>query len=323
MQIDTVGGALSRSLPNQNTRATPSLLRVSIVGYQATGEPSLLRGLERLGYVTKYAPRDASILGHLVDTRFEIDALILDMRGAKAVDSDMLKELGSDARLADTPVLLLLGSQDEEQVRAALDADLLHHLRAPFQLSLLDASLRALQRRRKRKVPYDRPYEDKSVISLVETCKFRFSSPAEAKQLTPLLAAFFPDRQRAALGIAELIGNAIEHGNLEIGRALKGKLIRAGGLEQEIYTRLRKPEFADRTVEVIVTRKDEGIMLMVTDDGHGFNWIAHLDIDPAGANQDHGRGIARARHMAFDKLTYNKAGNQAIALMTATAALDW
>jgi two-component system cell cycle response regulator len=323
MQANAVDVERSRSLPSQNTKATPGLLRVSIVGYQTPGEPNLLRGLERLGYETKYLPRDANTLEQLVATRFEIDALILDMRGAKGIDRDMLQGLGPDARLADTPVLLLLGSQDDEHVRAALDADLLHHLRAPFQLSLLDTSLRALQRKRKRKAPYERPSDDKSVIPLVETCKFRLRSPAEAKQLTPLLAAFFPDRQRAALGIAELIGNAIEHGNLEIGRALKGKLMRAGGLEQEIYTRLLKPEFADRTVEVIVARKDEGILLTVTDDGQGFNWKAHLDIDPASANQDHGRGIARARHMAFDKLTYNKAGNQAVALMTATAILDW
>jgi two-component system, cell cycle response regulator len=323
MQTNSVDRARLTSLPSQNPRAESGLLRLSIVGYQTSEEPNLSRGLERLGYTTTYMPSDAHTLAHLADNRFEIDALILDMRGATSIDRDILKALGSDARMADTPVLVLLGSQDDEQARAALDADLLQHMRAPFQLSLLDSTLRALRRKRKRKLQYERPYEDKSVISLVETCKFRFRSPAEGKQLTPLLAAFFPDRQRAALGVAELIANAIEHGNLEIGRALKGKLIRSGGLDQEIYTRLLKPEYADRTVEVIVARKDEGIMLMVTDDGRGFNWKEHLDIDPASANQDHGRGIARARHMAFDKLTYNEAGNQAIALMTATSALDW
>lgn len=300
----------------------PAVGSILVVSTQVPADDNLTRSLKRAGYQVEEIPCDGDTLARIADARSKVGVVILDRRGVQGIDNTILKGLGSDPRIVDIPVLLLVGSQDDEQIRAALDADVSHHLRAPFPLSLLDASLRALCRQRERS-EHRRPSEEKPILPMVETCKFRFRSPAEAKQLTPLLAAFFPDRQRAMLGINELIGNAIEHGNLEIGRDLKTRLSKTGGLQQEIYTRLHKPEFADRFVEVVIARKEEGIMLMVNDEGRGFNWKEHLEVDPALANRDHGRGIARARHMAFDKLTYNKAGNQAVALMTGTAAIQW
>jgi hypothetical protein len=99
--------------------------------------------------------------------------------------------------------------------------------------------------------------------------------------------------------------------------------VQSGVFQQEIYSRLHNPEYEGRFVKAMVTRKEEGVMLVVNDEGNGFDWKEHLDVDPALANRDHGRGIARARHMSFDKLTYNKAGNQVVALMTGAHALEW
>jgi DNA-binding response OmpR family regulator/anti-sigma regulatory factor (Ser/Thr protein kinase) len=297
---------------------------VLLVSPTMPAEANLVRNLERLGYSVDVIASDRDTLKRIADARSQVEIVVLDKRGAKDRDKAIFAELGADPRMADVQMLVLVGSQDDDNLVAALDGGFKNHLRAPFTVSILDASLRALCREHGRISEQNyRPLEEKSLLSMVETCKFRFRSPAEAKQLTPLLAAFFPDRQRAKMGITELFNNAIEHGNLEIGRELKAKLAKAGSLQQEIYTRLNKPDYADRFVEVIITRKEEGIMLVVNDEGGGFDWKEHLDVDPALANREHGRGIARARHMAFDKLTYNKAGNQAVALMTGTSQLQW
>ena len=314
----------AKPAPGAPTPIKVSAGNVLLVSPTMPAEGNLVRNLEHLGYGVETIPSDGETLRRIADVRSQVDVVVLDKRGAKDGDKAIFADLGSDPRMLGVQVLLLVGSQDDDNLLAAVNGGILHHLRAPFSVSILEATLRALRRQRIRMSEQSyRPLEDKTVLSMVETCKFRLRTPAEAKQLAPRLAAYFPDRQRAEFGIMELLSNAIEHGNLEIGRELKAKLAKAGSLQQEIYTRLNKPDFADRSVEVIVTRKEEGVMLVVNDEGRGFDWKEHLDVDPALANREHGRGIARARHMAFDKLTYNKAGNQAVALMTGTSPLQW
>jgi CheY-like chemotaxis protein len=287
-------------------------------------DSNLVTCLDGLRYTVDAIPCNAAAIPHIIGSRAKTHVIVVDRRGAKVDSIAIIRRIASDPRIADLPLLMLVGSKDDEQAIAAFDADIVTHLRVPFSVTVLDASLRALRRQRqKRAAERLRPTMERSVLAMADTCKFRFRTPAEAKQLTPLLAAFFPDRQRAEIGIADLLSNAIEHGNLQIGGELKVKLSAEGGLKNEIYSRLNKPEYASRFVEVMVTRKDDGVMLVVNDDGAGFEWKDYLDVNPAFANRDHGRGIARARHMAFDKLTYNKAGNQVVALMTGSQSLDW
>ena len=48
-----------------------------------------------------------------------------------------------------------------------------------------------------------------------------------------------------------------------------------------------------------------------------------MTIDPARAGDNHGRGIAQANTMSFDKLKYNEKGNQAVAYMSRKGRLEW
>lgn len=307
----------------QKPAARPSRRKIAIVSRSPSRDGDLPRTLERLGYEVDVLEHEPRVVSLVADRRLVIDAVVLDRRGAKAVDAELFKRLSSDPRLDGVPVLLVVGSQDDEQIRAALDADIHHHIRAPFRSTLLEASLRALARRRSQREDRRHGIDLKSEIPMMESCKFRLRTPAEAGQILPFLTEFFPDRRRAALGIDELLRNAIEHGNLEIGGARRNGLVKSGALQQEIYSRLLKPEYRDRAVEVVVARREDGVLLTVTDQGPGFDWKEHLDIDPSLANLDSGRGIARARHLAFDSLTFNPRGNQAIALMSHARKIDW
>ena len=132
-------------------------------------------------------------------------------------------------------------------------------------------------------------------------------------RLVPVIAALFPDPQRVQLGVIELLVNAVEHGNLGIGYALKTHLMREGGWHEEIARRFGLPRQAHKYVEIVVSYHTDGVCLQVTDSGAGFHWPAFLHSEPGGSRRSHGRGIALARRFSFDHLRYNARGNQASA----------
>ena len=84
---------------------------------------------------------------------------------------------------------------------------------------------------------------------------------------------------------------------------------------EEVQRRLQLPEFKDKKVTVIFEKKENTYYLQVTDQGKGFNWKSFLEFDPSRASHNHGRGIAMANMIAFDRLVYNKQGNQVTAVM--------
>lgn len=83
------------------------------------------------------------------------------------------------------------------------------------------------------------------------------------------------------------------------------------------------PEYKDRFVEAVVTHKENGTYVVITDQGAGFNWRRYMMIEPSRAKDNHGRGIAQANAISFDKLTYNEQGNQAIGFVSKTKDIEW
>ncbi|CAN0501870.1 unnamed protein product, partial [Phaeothamnion confervicola] len=75
--------------------------------------------------------------------------------------------------------------------------------------------------------------------------------------------------------------------------------------------------------EALITKKPEGTYLVITDAGPGFDPRDYINLDPARATKRNGRGIAQARTISFDKVTYNKKGNQVMGFVSSEAELDW
>jgi anti-sigma regulatory factor (Ser/Thr protein kinase) len=139
----------------------------------------------------------------------------------------------------------------------------------------------------------------------------------EAESLSSFLANCFPDSDRALTGISELLVNGVEHGNLGISYDDKTRLMDENIWREEVERRLQLPEYADKKLTVIFEKKDDTYYLQVTDQGDGFNWKSFLEFDPSRASHNHGRGIAMANMIAFDRLVYNEKGNQVTAIMRA------
>lgn len=162
-----------------------------------------------------------------------------------------------------------------------------------------------------------------AAFRLLESGRFIFRTLADAENLALFLAHFFPDPQRALPGLGELLVNAIEHGNLGLGYEQKAALPDDGAWRAEIERRQGLPEYAGKYATAIIAHKAEGMVLVIEDQGEGFDWKRHLHINPARAGDKHGRGIARAAAISFDRLTYNPKGNRAVALVSKAQQLAW
>lgn len=140
------------------------------------------------------------------------------------------------------------------------------------------------------------------------TCRTR----DDAEQVADLLSSAMPDPPRCRLGLLELLINAIEHGNLEIGTERKGQLLRENRLETEIASRLRREPYRSRRARLTISQVDPVIEIEIRDEGPGFAWRAALAGEIATSDQPNGRGIALVRHTCFADLEYRDPGNIAI-----------
>jgi hypothetical protein len=160
-------------------------------------------------------------------------------------------------------------------------------------------------------------------LGLIHSARFRFRTLDEALGLVRFMSAWFPHPGRVAKGLEGLLCNAVEHGSLEVGFELKGELLRQGEWRAEIERRLGIEPFASRTVDAVFARRDGGSLVVITDQGPGFDWRPHLVVNPTRAGDQHGRGIALARASSFDHIAYNKKGNRVLAFVRGKPSLSW
>lgn len=118
------------------------------------------------------------------------------------------------------------------------------------------------------------------------------------------------DRDELGLALRELLLNAIEHGNLGFGYSEKSRSLEAGDWKQRVAARQRLREFADRQVEVDATWERDRVVIVIRDEGPGFDWRNLPDpTEPDNLLVAHGRGVLMAR-LSVDSLQYNDAGNE-------------
>lgn len=143
----------------------------------------------------------------------------------------------------------------------------------------------------------------------LQTATFEITTLEEAAGLAALLAGACENAAAVLLGLSELLINAIEHGNLEIGYFEKSRLLSLGAWTAEVERRLALPEFAARKVRVEVGRSGSRLEITIIDAGSGFDWSNYLELSAARSLDSHGRGIALANKLAFNTLEYRGCGN--------------
>lgn len=139
-------------------------------------------------------------------------------------------------------------------------------------------------------------------------------TPDEAHAASRRAAALCAEAFAVEQALFELLVNAIEHGNLEIGAQRKVELRESGQWEVEVVRRLGDPVYAGRAVSLrLVAEEADRGRFEIADQGCGFDPAPWLQLDPARADALSGRGIALARMLAFADLAFIDGGRCAIA----------
>jgi DNA-binding response OmpR family regulator len=297
-----------------------------LISPDGTARGKLEEQLRRLGFTVTLLQQAPETLALVQTAAHACDAIVLDWRSGCDKDRSFAEALAKTAANAQIPVLTLAADCRADDVRLAAEAGLPQHLSMPCQLSKLKAVLMTMLARPHAAAGHaSAPINLEDAVSLLEHCKFRFRTPEDVEKLVPLLARLFPHPDRTATGIAELMLNAIEHGNLEIGHERKADWVAQGIYQGELAKRLATPPFSERWAEVIITKRDDGVMIVILDQGCGFCWQNFVANEPAPTGaiaEPNGHGIAMAKDVSFDQLRFNHQGNQVTAFVS-NESLAW
>lgn len=244
------------------------------------------------------------------------DAVLLDRMMPKMDGMAVLARMKAEPALRPIPVIMQTAAAGSAQMREGLNAGAYYYLAKPYEKDTLRAIVRAALRDYAQHCALRA--EAKAVscaVRLLEAGRFRFRTPEEANSLATLVAGMFPDPEKVAVGICELLLNAVEHGNLSLTYQDKSRLLAADRWEEEVARRLAMPPYAVRYATVELDREPGEIRLVVKDQGDGFDWRPYLEFSSDRAFDAHGRGIAIARGECFHRLEYRGNGNEVAAIV--------
>lgn len=303
---------------------TGETIRVLAVEDDDLSMKFLSRQIAELGLEIFKASNGQQALEILEAKRDKIDVVLMDREMPVMDGLSAVRLMKDNPALRNIPVIMVTGADSRDEMREGLDAGVFYYLTKPVEEDVLRSVLSAAVREAQQaKTLAEELGKHKTSFDLIETAKFRFRTLAEAESLAAFIANCFPDPERVLPGLGELLINAIEHGNLGIGYERKTQLVDAGTWRAEVERLQQLPQYENRYATATIAHKDDGTYVVIEDAGEGFSWKKYMKIDPARAGDNHGRGIAQANTMSFDKLVYNPQGNMAIAFVGHDQKLEW
>lgn len=295
-------------------------LMTDTLDYRATvlavdDNPTTLRLIEAVltkgNYQVITAQSGQDAMNILAGGADRIDVIILDRMMPGMDGIEFCQSLKEDDRNRLIPVIMQTGAGKSQEIREGIEAGVFYYLVKPVAaetlLSIVDSAKDKVNRYRQRRREF---LQRRICMSLIDSLTCSLRTIEEAENMAAFLALFFPKSDLVLVGISELLINGIEHGNLEISYEMKSELVDKNFWQEEVNRRLALPPYQDRQVTVRFARKENHLWLQITDEGKGFAWQNYLEVDLDRVTHNHGRGIAMARIMSFDELSYNEKGNQ-------------
>ena len=173
----------------------------------------------------------------------DIAAIVLDKTMRNLGGMAFLQKIKADARFADMPVVMLTGAATVEDAVEGIAAGVRYYLTKPYSGAMLIEIVNlALQEVRNIKGLKEEICDFSLGLGLMRQARFHFRTLEEATNLAYKIATSFPEPQKVAFGLNELMRNAVEHGNLGIGYDEKANLLRSGIWQEEVERRLKSPE---------------------------------------------------------------------------------
>jgi DNA-binding response OmpR family regulator len=261
----------------------------------------------------------AEALEYLESEPLAFDTVVTDRIMPRVDGMELLHTIKARREMTLLPVIILTVAAEPHQMVEGIDAGAYAYLPKPVDAEILISMIRsAAADWRHVQELNNHIRSDADTLTLTRQARFEYCSPDQAMGLGALLAKTCPDPDRVVMGLSELLVNAIEHGNLEIGYDEKSRLLVEQNWQDEIERRLALPDYIGRQAVVEVERRADGLVFTIRDQGSGFDPEKYLEIDPKRVFDAHGRGIAMARLLSFDDLRYEEGGRCAIATVKHT-----
>ena len=239
------------------------------------------------------------------------DVVLLDRMMPRMSGMEVLAKMNEHPELKYIPVILQTAKVSKEDILEGLKAGAYYYLTKPFTSDILLSVVKtAVKDRGFNKALLASLKVTQSSVKLLKDASFQFRDFNDVAAVSSLIACTCDEPEKIAMGLSELMMNAIEHGNLQIGYKEKSNLRKQGLWESEIAHRLEMPEFKEKFASVDVVNEPEKVTFTITDQGNGFEWDSFLDFDTARVMDNHGRGIAMANKLYFSKLKYEGNGNK-------------
>lgn len=244
----------------------------------------------------------------------DFSLVILDRMMPGLDGMEFLRRMKAESRFASVPVIMQTAASSPDQVRQGLEAGAYYYLTKPYEPEALISIVRAaLNDRRGRLQLLDRAVVLEEAQKLIRFVEYSFVTLDDVSRLVPALAALCPNPDSVAPGLADLMVNAVEHGNLGITYREKTQLKLEGDWHGEITKRLSTAPYAGRFATVRAERQAGAVVFTIIDQGAGFDWQKYVGFDPERAFDPNGRGIAMARLISFGSLEYQGNGNTVVA----------
>ncbi|TGN20637.1 PAS domain S-box protein [Leptospira idonii] len=112
--------------------------------------------------------------------------------------------------------------------------------------------------------------------------------------------------------VREIIINAIEHGNLNIGFEEKSNALTNGNYLEFLQKRQEDARYNRKKIRIEYVLNDEYVAFRISDEGKGFDHkkVLEKSLEELNeAHEQHGRGIHMTKSV-FDRVEYNDIGNQ-------------
>lgn len=242
------------------------------------------------------------------------DVIVLDRIMPHLDGLELLKRIKADPRWQSLPVIMQTAANKQEQILEGMEAGAYYYLTKPYEpkvLRMLVGTVVAEIAEKMRLKEADAHL--KGTLSLFENGRLCFRTLDDTRNIAAAMANLCRDGNATAMGLLELLVNAVEHGNLGITYQEKSRLRLEGLWETEVEQRMTQAPWSARQASLSFRREGDMIEFTIADEGDGFDWVPYLSFDPDRAFDLNGRGIAMAGMMGFASIEYQGKGNTVVA----------
>ncbi len=237
------------------------------------------------------------------------DAILLDRMMPEMDGLEFLAAMKAQPQWKDIPVIMQSAAATVDEVQSALSAGIWYYLSKPFDrrklFSMIETAVTdSWIHKQLRKLASE------SCCSEMDHHPIEIQTLAQAQEAAIRLAHLSTEPEKVAVGLFELLLNAIEHGNLEIGYHDKTRLLNNHHWMEEIESRLCRTAYRSRIVKVSVNETETEIEYVIEDQGKGFKSKNYMQLQTHRAADNHGRGIAYANRFSFNRMEFLGTGNE-------------